>query len=65
MISDRVDNEIHRNLVFFLGDIRDDVDVAEAFTHAEAFIHLVGGSWVLQKLFLIQDQQCILRPLAD
>ena len=42
MIIDRVYNEIHRDLVFFLGDIRDDVDVAEAFARAEAFIHVVG-----------------------
>ena len=42
LIFDRVDKKVHEGLDFFLGDIRDDVDVTEAFAHAEAFIHLAG-----------------------
>lgn len=42
LIFDRVDHRVHEGLDFFLGDIRDDVDVTEAMAHAEGFIHLAG-----------------------
>ena len=42
LVFDRVDHRIHPEVEFFLGDIRDDVDVTEAMAHAEGFIHLAG-----------------------
>lgn len=42
LVFDRADHRVHPECEFFLGDLRDDVDVTEAMAHAEGFIHLAG-----------------------